>query len=282
MNKNETLTAILAPYSPQKLDYSRRGTGLNAVWKIKLNGQQAILKTYSARRGPLQTASSVISHMLSGRTPYTAFARCRTERENLVLWKKSGFDVPELFKHTFTPALPVHYLCMEYAEGPSLSAYLLDPKVTPDRKDSAFIGFLAQWGKRHDSAEQLCNPRLIQEHATFDHVMLSGSRFVTFDLEVSYTKPGNIRRLIAYEICGYLRSIFKKMPEDQILHFMDLLIKHYPNRFLLENIYPELWENQNALTSFIQTLDRTVSKRDQKMNRYEIARKLKDKLDKNG
>ncbi len=268
----------LAPYSPRQLAVSSRGSGLNAVWEIRLAGRPVILKTYSSRRGVLSTFLSNTGHVFGGRTSYLSEARYQTELSNLDLWRNSGFEVPGVVQHDFNPPLPVKYLCMEYVDGPLLSSYLSDPDISAEKKDSVLAAFLRRWAERHTAAENLREPRLVQEHATFNHVILAGDRFVTFDLEVSYTGSANIQRLIAYEICGYLRSIFKRLPEDRITRFLDILVENYPRRDFLSAVYRELFESRDLSARFIHLIDRILIKRGRKMHKYQIACELKNRL----
>ncbi|MFC1497588.1 hypothetical protein ACFLS1_03820 [Verrucomicrobiota bacterium] len=277
MNKSTILSEALASYSPQQLEVSRRGSGLNAVWKIDINGKPAVLKTYSSRRGPIKTFLSNIEHFLSGRTPYTPSARYHTERENLRLWKKAGFDVPDIMEHHFDPEIPLPHLCLEYVEGSLLSSHLANTSILDKEKNNVFREFVEQWANRHQAAAQSSNPRLIQEHATLDHVIFSHDRFVTLDLEVSY-KRQNIKALIAHEICGYMKPLFKRLPDKEADHFLELLVKHYPHRQYLEAIYTELLENPNPLVRLIHFLDRRLKKRGKTATKFEVARRLNAKL----
>ena len=172
----------------------------------------------------IKTILSNIEHHLTNRTPYTATARHRTEEKNLDLWHHAGFDVPLILKHQLPKDLPVPCLCMEYLEGQLLTSRLADNDTPQAATDQLFRDFVSQWASRHAAALDSGNPALIQEHATLDHVIVCGHRFVTIDLEVSYTSPKNLPALIANEITGYFRSVFKRMPYQKANHLLDILI----------------------------------------------------------
>jgi hypothetical protein len=283
MKTQQDLDAALSRYSAEKLDFSSRGSGLNAVWKIRIDNQPAVLKTYASRRGPAQTFLSNIEHLLTGRTPYAAAARQRTERENLAAWRQLGLDVPRIIDHPFDPPIPLPHLCMEYVEGRRIPELLADPQVPPEEKDRAFERFVKAWEARHAAAEARRDPRLVQEHATLDHVMIGGSRVVTFDLEVSYTSPEDVRSLVAREIGGYVLSLFKKLPEPQAGHFLELLLTAYPAPSRLDATVTEFLDNPHPWRRFIHRLDfQRARARGQTMNKFEAARRLQSALKRRG
>jgi hypothetical protein len=237
--RRKELTDRLAPFRPEPLDASQRGSGLNATWKLVLNGKPAILKTYSSRRNPLKTLLVSMEHALTGRTPYSAAARQQTEQENLHSWKQAGFDVPALVEHRFDPPLPIPCLCMEFITGHPLSNRLSDPAVPLPKRQELLAAFAPDWARRHAAALTAGNPRLIHEHATFEHVLQAADRLVTFDLEVSFTSPARLGGRIAAEIAGYMRSLLRRLPAGEHASFMQTLVASYPDRGLLKEVSRE-------------------------------------------
>jgi hypothetical protein len=259
--RENALRASLAPFAPRRLDVSRRGSGLNAVWRITLDGAPAVLKTYDTRRGPVRTALTALEHRLSGRTPYAAAARQRTERDGLRLWRDAGFDVPALHETPLPVRLPVPHLCMEWLPGPTLPAFLTDAAQPDSAREDALRRFAPAWAARHALALERDEPRLLQEHATLDHVLVSGERLVTFDLEVAFRPGAHVPALIAREICGYLRSILRRLPAAPGIRAFEVLVAAYPQRDILDTAWREILANPRPAARLLHAIERRLAGR---------------------
>jgi hypothetical protein len=271
----------LAPYAARRINVSRRGSGLNATWHLQLpNGHPAILKTYALRRSPAKTALLRLAHRVEGRTSYSAASRQATERTNLLAWREAGFAVPSVldFPPPGARRLPLPSLCMEFVEGPLLSDVLADPKRSAAEKDAIYRRFVAEWGRRHEAAMQTSNRRLIQEHGSFEHVIVTDSGFVTFDLEVSYTALRSMENVVSSEICGYLRSLFRKTDPHTARHFVQLTAACYPRPDYLETVFVRLFHHPSIPGRLAGILDRNLVRDPRKADKHEIARLLHDAL----
>ena len=278
MSDARRVIAALETLGARKLDGSARGSGLNAVWAIRVGVHPAILKTYSSRRSPVQTVLNDLGHRLSGRTGYTARARQETERRNLLLWQQAGFDVPGLLPLPEALEFPLPVLCMEYVEGPTLSAFLADAAVPPERKEQVFVRFLSQWGERLGRAERERQPRLVQEHGTLEHVLVSADRLVTFDLEVSFTRAARVRDCIDAEICGYLRSLLKRQAPAVGARLLELLVRNYPHRHHLDSVYADLFRSPRPVSRLVHALDRRFLRKAGNVDKYRAAERLDEAL----
>jgi len=281
MNKTQLLQATLQRYGGRKLDTSDRGSGLNAVWLIRRDRRRVVLKTFSRRRARIRTVLLDVGHGLTGRTRYNAWARYRTEAENLSIWRREGFDVPELLPPLPASEMPLPHLCMAYVSGVLLSDFMTDPDVSPKQKETVLVRFLHAWGARHARAEALAEPRLIQEHGTVNHVFVSGDQLVTFDLEISYTGTRRLRSLIGAEIIGYLRSLLKGHTPEAAQRILDLLVREYPHREYLEAACTELFQNPNPGRRLFHALDRCLLRRPDKMHKFRAAEILAEAMRRN-
>ncbi len=274
---SERLASILRPYQAARVDGSTRGSGLNAVWKIRIGSDWAILKTYATRRGPLQTLLTECGHRFSGRTSYRSAARQRTEEENLRQWRASGFDVPAIHACALVPPPPLPWLCLEYVEGRTLLEELADPSVPVRVRQDLLARFLPLWATRHRIAELRTDRRLIQEHATFAHVLAGAGRFVTIDLEVAFAR-GDISALLAREIMGCWVSLFRRMGDAASVFLAQFAIE-YPDRGRLHSVVREVLHSPHPCRRWWHGLTaHRARQQGQVFHRTEIARRLESLL----
>ncbi len=276
MDKVQRLRDQLRPWQAIQLDASRRGSGLNAVWKLHLPDGPLILKTFSSRRSPGKTLLTHAGNRLGGRSSYTARGRQRTETTNLALWKDAGLDVPRLLPPPPGLNLPLPHVCMEFLEGQPLSGFLANDSLPLPQRDDILIRFLHSWAARHALALDRQDPRLVQEHGSFEHVMWTGSRLVTFDLEVSFLPSRPVLPCLVDEICGYLRSLFRLLPDPLARHYFELIVQHYPRRDFLQEIPRRLLHHPHPFARFIHAFDRRWLRKPGKQNKYQIAERLQN------
>src|SRR5262245_28526417 len=192
---------------PTVLAASPRGDGRHLVVKAVLGGRPVVVKLYGRKRARLQTVLREIGVHFVGRSSTLPRVRCAVERDVLELWREHGFDVPEVLDLE----LPVHerrpHLVLEWVAGRDLRAILADHKIPQARKKALLARFAHAWSRRHDLALELREPRLIQVHPGFHHVLVCGDRLVHFDFELTYTNPRAVPRLVQREIVGFLRTL---------------------------------------------------------------------------
>ncbi len=277
-----TITHVLQSAGATQLDASERGSGLNAVWRITCGGEPAILKTYSRRRSAIQTALTNFGNWIGGRTSYTAAGRCRTERENLALWAAEKFDVPALRSGPDGLAMPLPHLFMEYVDGATMIGYLADGAIPQADRDAALARFARGWAARHDRAERSGDARLLQEHGSFDHVLVAGERLATFDLEVAYRRGSRIGACVAGEVCGYIRSLFRRLDRAQAEHALRVLVRAYPDRGRLAGVYGELFASPSPGARLINGIDRRWLRKPGVMHKFAAAELLRRELEGSG
>ena len=278
MDKVQRLREQLGPWQAVQLDASRRGSGLNAVWKLRLPDGPAILKTFSARRTPWQTLLTHVGNRLGGRTSYTARGRQLTETTNLSLWRDAGLDVPHLLPPPPGLNLPLPLVCMEFLAGVTLASYLADETIPLPDRNAVLVRFLSAWAARHALADERQDPRLVQEHGSFEHVMWTGTRLVTFDLEVSFLPHRPLRPCLVDEICGYLRSLFRLLPDPLARHFFELVVQQYPRPDFLMEIPRRLLHNPDPFARLLHAFDRRWLRKPGKWNKYRIAELLQSRM----
>lgn len=274
-----SITHVLQSAGATQLDASGRGTGLNAVWRIMRGDEPAILKTYSRRRSAVQTALTNVGNRISGRTSYTAAGRRETEHENLALWAAEGFDVPAIRSVPSGLQMPLPHLCMEFVEGPTMSCFLGDASVPEAMRDAALARFARGWAVRHERAERSGDARLLQEHGSFDHILVAGDRLVTFDLEASYRRGSRIGACIAGEVCGYVRSLFRRLDPAEAKRCLRVLVRAYPDPDRLAAVYRELFASPSPAARVINWIDRRWLRKPGTMHKFAAAQALQSALE---
>jgi len=169
------------------------------------------LKVYRRRRGALREAFARVSHRLfEGKRSPSAWGRWETERRSVELWQQHGFDVPALLEAAAPPELKgLPCTWFEFVPGPPLFWHLLDPELSAARQE-ALVRELAQSSRRrHALALELGEPLLLHEHPTTKHVLVSGERLVTIDLEGGYGPDFSPEVAAGLEVAGVVRSLWR-------------------------------------------------------------------------
>jgi len=274
MDTRTEFEAALSMYHPQWLDGSRRGSGMNATWRIRLGGRPVILKTYGSRRGPVQSILTEMGNRLTGLTSYGAESRCETERECLKAWREAGFPVPGLVD--FDPAipLPTPFVAMEEVRGRLLIDVLADGSIGREERASVLRRFVGEWSRRHAEAVRLGNPRFVQKHGTFAHVFVEGDRFVTFDLEVAHRRGSAVQGCVGREIICYLRSLDRRFAPGEADEWIRVVAASYPDRELLRGAADGLLRNPNPLLRALHNLAQRLPSSGKPGSKYSTARRL--------
>jgi tRNA A-37 threonylcarbamoyl transferase component Bud32 len=192
---------------PVVLAASPRGGGRHLVVRVTLGGRPVVVKLYARKRARLQAVLREIGVHFVGRSSTLPSRRCAMERAVLELWRRHGFDAPEVLDLELPFAERRPYLVLEFVMGRDLRTMLADPAVPFAQKQDLLVRFGPLWGRRHDLALALREPRLIQVHPGFHHVLVAGERLVHFDFELAYTNPRAIAGLVQREIVGFLRTL---------------------------------------------------------------------------
>jgi hypothetical protein len=175
--------------------------------------------------------------------------------------------------------IPFPYLTLEYVEGPTLKNFFRDPDISSGQKRRVFRRFLPNWGRRHFLAVQSDDRHLIQEHASFKHVLLSNDgRLVTFDFEEVFTERYPLAFLIAREIAGYLRSLYRVSSAADFDAYLDILLDHYRPAAFLAYPYTYFFRHPNSLLRGAYAIMRRLPANRRDNSRYSVIRRLQHRL----
>jgi hypothetical protein len=179
------------------------------------------------------------SLFLVGKSSITAKARHDTELDVLSLWKREGFDVPEVYPLPEGPQDTPYCIAMEYIPSPTVAEVLQDDQQSLAFKKEIIARYARVWGKRHARAFELGEPRLLQEKPTLSHVFVSPDRLVHFDFEIVFKRKKDLKQLVRREIVGILRSM-SKASGDHFSPLLDTLLETYPDLSLFRQTAWEL------------------------------------------
>lgn len=229
----------------------------NRIWRMETPIGPAVQKVYRERDGRLRArVRSILSHVVARKTGVTAHERFVVERSMLHLWRDAGIDVPADLSERVGRPVRERTLLLEDVPGPTLHDVLCDPLTPPARRADLLARFAALWGARHALALSTGDVRFVQEHATFKHVLVCGPRLVTIDLEQHYLPRRDPRPLLAKEIAGYLRSLWKHVDEATYRRDLAVIAVAYPDPPLLRAAADHYLHPKRLLLRTLWALDR--------------------------
>jgi len=219
----------MAPHRAERI--TRTG---NRLWIVSTPAGPAIQKLYAPGRGLLRTAlRCFLVGVARLKTGYGATARWRTEKRLLALWRTQGFDVPRDLSDRYPHLAPERVLLMELVAAPTLGNLLRQRLFDRSARSTLLRRFARVWGRRHRHAMDTAEAGLVQEHGTFDHVFAADDRFVHFDLEHAYRPRRNVAPIVAKEIAGYLRTLWRRTDPVTFSRDLDALVEGYPHPEIL-------------------------------------------------
>jgi hypothetical protein len=238
-------SGIIALFGPGALllAQSSRGDGRHLVVRAHAKGGATgrwhVFKLFGRKRSFLrESLRDFGQRVLVGKTGVRAERRARIEQEVLELWRREGFDVPRVEENVALPpgvAPPV--VVMEFVSGRPLDQALADPGVALAEKERLLEWLGREWARRHARAKELREPKLIQVHASLDHVIhhtghdsARGERLVTFDFEVAWTRRHPIARLAKWERDREDESLQRCAPPQQLAALRAALERGYAGR----------------------------------------------------
>ncbi|MFH2000768.1 MAG: hypothetical protein ABIK28_13885 [Planctomycetota bacterium] len=231
MTKSENSFSFLpSNCDAEIIDFSHRGGArCQQLLKVRYQGRDLLMKRYGLKRSfPRMLMRQFGSLALVGKSSISISGRYRTERDALALWQQEGFDVPRLYSVPELEANAGPCLVMEWIDGCLLTDLLYKSEIPFEYKAEVLKAFASQWGRRHDRALQISEPRLLMENPTFDHLFLCDERLIHFDLEIVFTRKTDLERLIRREIAGILCSLEKSSGPD-FPALLKTLISAYPD-----------------------------------------------------
>ncbi|MCU0724222.1 MAG: hypothetical protein MUE73_00300 [Planctomycetes bacterium] len=204
----------------------------NRLWVVPAEGGPVVQKLYGPRYGPIRRMLTALAGRKTGCAPE---ARRRTEACLLALFASHGFPVPRDRSAELPWLASDRVLVLEYVAAPPLGNILRERLFDRRRRDGLLGRFAAAWCARHRKALDLCEPRLVQEHGTFDHVLVDGDRFVTIDLEQGFRPGQRVAPLVAKEVAGYLRTLWNRTSREIFEADLRAIVSGYPERGILRS-----------------------------------------------
>lgn len=221
------------------LNVSERGDGRHRVLRIEHEGMPIVVKCYGLKRNRFRAVLRQFgSRVIVGKSSVTAKGRCRTERETLNLWHNEGFDVPRVYSIDFPSLEPC--LAMDWIPGLTLSDLIQSSEESLETKKDLIRRFTEIMARRHERALALNEPRLLFEHPTLNHLILSGDRLVHFDFEIVFTWKRDLERLVRRELAGFIRPLVRKSREEETDGLLEMMVRTYPEKVRLRHVLNEL------------------------------------------
>jgi len=228
---------------------SPRGDGRHCVLRIEHDGRPLVVKLYGRKRDAFKDKLRDLGHRwIVGKTGMEPATRMRTERETIELWHRHGFAVPKIVDVELPAETPPLRLVYEFVQGKIALGWFASGQIELAEKIRRLEGLARGWSRRHDLAIELSEPRLVQAHATLDHVILvpgnpgDGSSmdfqdlFVTFDFEVAWARSSVLPRLVSLELAQHLDSLVRRAPRWHVEALFDAFARAYPDRERLERL----------------------------------------------
>ncbi len=263
--------------APARSDDRLRG---NRIWPVPSPRGGVLQKLYAPHSsGPGYWARLALERLARRKTPTTVAARHATERELLRLWRAAGCDVPAELSTELPQLAHPRVNVIEHVPGKLLGRLLADETLPRVERDALLARFAAAWGRRHALAVERRDARLVQEHGTFLHVIVSGERLVTIDLEQAYRPRADVVPLVAREIASYVRALAKGASEERLRADLRALVAAYPRRDLLDAAVREHLANPNPVRRLLWALDRRLRRdRRRTLGKYGSLELLRDVL----
>jgi tRNA A-37 threonylcarbamoyl transferase component Bud32 len=177
-------------------------------------GGDVLLKVYRRRKSRWSDFwGNVSERWIERKRGVSADRRRDTEATGLAAWSAMGCDVPQLYERERPEWVGHHpFVAMEFVDGPTLHEALEDPARGPDEKRAWIEQLARDHARRHRCALDRRDPLLVHEHAMARHVLVSGRRLVTFDLEHAYQPDFPVPVAVAFELSSMLRSLERLDP----------------------------------------------------------------------
>jgi hypothetical protein len=245
----------------------RRG---NRLWRVETPAGPVLQKFYRAKAGRLRDAwRGVMSRVVRGASGSSPDARCRVEGELLALWREAGVDVPRDLtaehRHLAGPRVRI----LEWVEGVPLSDVLAAAGSDRRSRDALLRAAGAAWGRRHAAAEDRKDPRLVQFHAGFMHLLVAEERIVAIDLEQGYLPGGPVLPRLAREVAACLRTLAKGRDDATLRADLAALAAGHPRPALLLAATGRALRGGGPLRGLVRALDRRRAEKERPLRMLE-------------
>jgi len=250
----------------------------NRIWRVSVGGGTVLQKLYAERGGWLTVQLRALGGGLrGGKSSTRAAARRATEARLLRLWREAGLAVPADLSAVHPDLANARTLVLEDVPGPLLSEALADPALAEARRDELLRRFARACRERHDLALARGEAGLIQEHGTVQHVIVSGQRLVTFDLENAFLRRRDLRPLLAKELASVLRSLARLGDETRFRLDLATFVAAYGDTCRLREAARHYLQPASLLWRVVWAVDRRRDeRRDRKHGKYRVLCALRD------
>jgi len=263
--------------SPARDERRLRG---NRIWIVPTPDGTVLQKLYAPHdAGPRYWVRLLLERVVRAKTPTTVAARLATERDLLAVWCAAGCDVPADLTTRLPGLAHPRVTVLEHVHGPLLGRLLASGRLSRDERDDLLRRFAAAWGRRHGLALERRAARLVQEHGTFLHVIVSGERLVTIDLEQAFRPRRDVLPLVAKEIVAYVRSLAKGADPEVLRSDLEAIVAAYPRREILAGAVREYLDSPSPWRRIVWRLDRRFRRdRRRALGKYRALEVLRDVL----
>ncbi|MBE0541193.1 MAG: hypothetical protein IH623_07390 [Verrucomicrobia bacterium] len=211
----------------------RGGTG-NILYVFPNEQPPLVLKVFRPRRSRFREFLKNFSErVLEGKRGATAAIRCATEKLNLELWTREGFEVVKPVARALPAGLMLPALWLLHCDAPLLWEVLADFTRSLETRLPLVELLGLSLSSRHTRAVELQEPLLIHEHGHIKHFFIREGRLVAFDLEHGF-KPGYpVVKAVARELAGITTSL-ARADAAAADAFLRVFVTSYVNKPLLK------------------------------------------------
>jgi hypothetical protein len=204
----------------------------NLLFRCAEPAGDVFLKVYRLRKGRWNDFWGDVSERWLERKRGVGAARRRdTEAAAIAAWRAGGFDTPRLIPRERPEWIGDHpFLAMEFLDGATLDQVLADPARTSAEKRGWIEQLARDQARRHRRALESGERLLVHEHAMARHLLVAGTRLVTFDFEHAYQPDYPLPVAVTFEICSTARSL-ERLGEEWIAAF----VAAYDERKILQD-----------------------------------------------
>lgn len=250
----------------------------NRIWRVSTPEGTVLQKLYAERGGWLQAwGRELTTRLVGAKTSTRAAGRRATEARLLALWREAGLDVPADLSAAHPELVNERTLVLEDVPGTLLSEALADPALPAARREELLRRFAGACRARHDRALSRGEAGLIQEHGSVQHVIVSGERLVTFDLENAFRPRRELRPLLAKELASVLRSLARLGDEQRFRADLAVFVAGYGDVGRLREAARHYLQPTSLLWRVVWAVDRRHDeRRDRRHGKYRVLRALRD------
>jgi tRNA A-37 threonylcarbamoyl transferase component Bud32 len=235
------------------------GVSGNRLYELVGPGERRVVKVYCGR---------------------DARARRQRERRALVLWRKEGFDAPEVFDLEL-PEVGGPHLVISRVEGRSLREVLREEGADVEGRLRVLGEVLGRMRRRHERAIETGQVALVHPDSSTGNVLLTAEGVLFLDLEAR-PKIADAREAAAVEVAKLLRWAVRDLGIEHLRPALERLVEAYRDRReILERVVARVLDR--PVQFFHRRRDRRRKRaRPGEVTKYDIADALAEMLRREG